>query len=90
MGDVKPSLTDLILPLLVVEFPDMDWGDPPSYAPMGIIIGRYCGGFVIQINDNQVEIRNMEPLMAADPEFFDKMREGIRRAKNNIDLIYLR
>jgi hypothetical protein len=86
MGDLIPSLADLIVPLITINFPEIDWGEPAAYAPESIIVGRYRGGFTISVGSDRVTIRNViKPIMAADPEFVTKLTEGILAAKSNIE-----
>lgn len=85
MGDIIPSLADLIVPLISVECPEITWSDGSSYTDYKVV-GRYRNAFVLSIRDDSIIVRNkIKPLMAANPEFIKLLRESLTVAFNDIN-----
>lgn len=82
-----PSLADLIIPILVKEFPDIEWAEPQPYDTHSLMVGRYAGAFLIGIHETKVAVRNHNGYaIAADPTFLDVVREALTEAIEEINI----
>ncbi len=85
MGDLIPTLADLICPV-IDEVVKIDWAAGVPYDKDSHKIGRYRGSFVIAIYDDWVKVRTtFDHLQAADPNFIERLKKHVADAKADID-----